>query len=134
MDSSRTKPRLGTVLYDRGNPAAAVKMFSTITQVIPESYRPTKFVSVGEDAITGQPDLDSAGTSHVERKNASPMVQATTAFDLRLLAFLGQSACCAGAPFRILQSVQDSRIASRDSSNGGGVIDHVWDLKEVIAV
>jgi hypothetical protein len=58
-------------MYDRANHAAVVKMFSTTTQVVPESYRPAKFVSVGKDAISGNPDLDSAGTSHVERKNGS---------------------------------------------------------------
>jgi IS1 family transposase len=58
-------------LYDRANHAAAIKMFSTTTQVVPESYRPAKFVSVGKDAISGNPDLDSAGTSHVERKNGT---------------------------------------------------------------
>jgi IS1 family transposase len=46
-------------------------MFSTVTQIVPESYRPAKFVSVGKDAISGNPDLDSAGTSHVERKNGT---------------------------------------------------------------
>jgi len=31
-------------LYDRANHAAVVKMFSAVTQVVPESYRPAKFV------------------------------------------------------------------------------------------
>jgi IS1 family transposase len=57
--------------HDRANHAAVVKMFSTVTQVVPESYRPAKFVSVGKDAIKGNPDLDRAGTSHVERKNGT---------------------------------------------------------------
>ena len=58
-------------LYDRANHAAVVKMFHTVTEVVPESYRPAKFVSVGKDVISGDPDLDRAGTSHVERKNGT---------------------------------------------------------------
>jgi hypothetical protein len=30
------------------------------SQVVPECYRPAKFVSVGKDAIRGNPDLDFA--------------------------------------------------------------------------
>jgi IS1 family transposase len=59
-------------LYDRADHAAVIKMFSTTTQVIPESYRTAKFVSVAKDAVSGDPDLDRAGTSHVERKNGTP--------------------------------------------------------------
>ena len=40
-------------LYDRANHAAVVKMFHTMSDVVPESYRPAKFVSVGKDAISG---------------------------------------------------------------------------------
>lgn len=58
-------------LYDRANHAEVVKLFHTVSDVVPESYRPAKFVSVGKDAISGNPDLDSAGTSHVERRNGS---------------------------------------------------------------
>jgi hypothetical protein len=54
-------------LYDRASHTAVVKRFHTVTEVVPESYLPAKFVSVGKDAITGNPDLDRAGTSHVER-------------------------------------------------------------------
>jgi hypothetical protein len=35
------------------------------------SYSPARFVSVAKDAISGNPDLDRAGTSHVERKNGT---------------------------------------------------------------
>jgi hypothetical protein len=71
-------------LYDRANHAAVVKMFSTVTQVVPESYRPAKFVSVGKDAISGNPDLDSAGTSNVERKNGRYVSGASGSRDLRM--------------------------------------------------
>jgi hypothetical protein len=60
------------MLGSSGRPGTAVvKMFSTTTQVVPEGYRPAKFLSVGKDAISGNPDLDRAGTSHVERKNGT---------------------------------------------------------------
>lgn len=52
-------------------PCSGSKMFHATMDVIPESYRPAKFVSAGKDAISGNPDLDRAGTSHVERKNGT---------------------------------------------------------------
>ena len=58
-------------LYDRADHSQAVKLFSTTTQVVPESYKPAKFISVQKDAVSGTPDLDRAGTSHVERKNGT---------------------------------------------------------------
>jgi IS1 family transposase len=58
-------------LYDRANHAQVVKLFSTHLDRVSESYSPAKFVSVAKDAITNNPDLDRAGTSHVERKNGT---------------------------------------------------------------
>ena len=58
-------------LYDRANHASVVKLFSTVTQVVPQGYKPARFVSVAKDAVSGWPDLDRAGTSHIERKNES---------------------------------------------------------------
>ena len=58
-------------LYDRASHTAVVKMFHTVTEGVPETYPPAKFVSVGKGAITGNPDLDRAGTRHVERKNGT---------------------------------------------------------------
>lgn len=71
-------------LYDRANPAQVVKLFSTHLDRVSESYSPANFVSVAKDAVTNNPDLDRAGTSHVERKkgNASPVVQAAHAVDV----------------------------------------------------
>lgn len=57
-------------LYDRANHSQVVKLFSTQLDRVTESYKPAKFVSAAKDAISGNPDLDRAGTSHVERKNA----------------------------------------------------------------
>ena len=46
--------------------AQVVKLFSTHLDRVSESYSPAKFVSVAKDAISNTPDLDRAGTSHVE--------------------------------------------------------------------
>ena len=48
-----------------------MKLFSNSIQPVPESYRPAKFVAVAKDVVSGDPDLDRAGTSHVERKNGT---------------------------------------------------------------
>ena len=58
-------------LYDRANHSSVVKVFSNTAKVIPDSYRPAKFIAVQKDAVSGEPDLDRAGTSHVERKNGT---------------------------------------------------------------
>ena len=58
-------------LYDRANHSQVVKMFSNSMQRFPESYGPAKFVAVAKDVVNGDPDLDRAGTSHVERKNGT---------------------------------------------------------------
>lgn len=57
--------------YDRANHAQVAKLFSTHLDRIPESYGPARFVSVAKDAVSGNRDLDRAGTSHVERKNGT---------------------------------------------------------------
>ena len=33
-----------------------------------KSYRPAKFIAIQKDAVSGDPDLDRASTSHVERR------------------------------------------------------------------
>ena len=58
-------------LYDRANHSQVVKLFSNSMPPIPESYKPAKFVSVAKDVASGDPDLDRASTSHVERKNGT---------------------------------------------------------------
>ena len=58
-------------LFDRANHAQIVKLFSQHVEAGRERYSPARFVSVAKDAVTGMPDLDRAGTSHIERKNGS---------------------------------------------------------------
>ncbi len=58
-------------LYDRASHAQVVKLFSNRLDRVSESYSPARFVCVQKDAVSGRPDLDRAGTSHVERKNGT---------------------------------------------------------------
>jgi len=122
-------------LYDRANHAAVVKMFHTTTDVVRESYRPAKFVSVGKDAINGNPDLNRAGTSHVERKNGTlrqwckRLTRLTYAFsrswdNLRAalaLHFAYYNLCRIHGSLRITPAM------------AAGISDHVWTLNELIA-
>jgi IS1 family transposase len=121
-------------LYDRANHAAVVKMFSTTTQVVPESYRPARFVSVGKDAVSGNPDLDRAGTSHVERKNATLRTWCKRLCRLTLcyskkwenlkaalaLHFAHYNFCRIHGSLRITPAM------------AAGIADHVWEIGELI--
>jgi hypothetical protein len=110
-------------------------MFHTTTDVVPESYRPAKFVSVGKDAISGNPNLDRAGTSHVERKNGTlrqwrkRLTRLTYAFsrswdNLRCalaLHFAYYNLCRIHGSLRITPAM------------AAGISDHVWSLEELIS-
>lgn len=121
-------------LYDRANHAAVVKMFSTTTQVVPESYRPAKFVSVGKDAISGHPDLDRAGTSHVERKNGTlrqwckRLTRLTHAFS-RSWGNLRAALALHFAHYNLCRVHGSLRITP---AMAAGVSDHVWNIDELI--
>jgi hypothetical protein len=52
-------------LFDRANHSQIVKIFER-PEESRERYSPPKFVCVQKDAISGNPDLDRANTSHVE--------------------------------------------------------------------
>lgn len=58
-------------LYDRASHSQVVKLYSHHVEEGRERYSPAKFVSVAKDAVSGNPDLDSASTPHVERKNGT---------------------------------------------------------------
>ena len=93
------------------------------------------FVSVGKDAIGGNPDLDSAGTPHVERKNGTlrqwckRLTRLTYAFsrswdNLRAalaLHFAYYNLCRIHGSLRITPAMAD------------GISDHIWSLSELIA-
>jgi len=108
-------------LYDRANHAQVVKLFSTRLDRISESYSPAKFVSVAKDAVTNNPDLDRAGTSHVEQKrNTSPVVQAAQSIDLCVFEVVGQLASCARAPLLALQFCKGAFGPEDYTSDGSG--------------
>jgi IS1 family transposase/transposase-like protein len=122
-------------LYDRANHAQVVKVFATTTQVVPESYKPAKFISVQKDAVSGSPNLDRAGTSHVERKNGTlrqwckRLTRLTYAFskswtNLRAalaLHFAYYNLCRVHSSIRVTPAME------------AGITDHVWTLTELIA-
>jgi len=122
-------------LYDRANHAAVVKMFHTVSAVVPESYRPAKFVSVGKDAIGGNPNPDRAGTSHVERKNGTlrqwrkRLTRLTYAFS-RSWASLRCSLALHFAYYNLYRIHGSLRIPPAVAA---GVPGHVWGIDELIA-
>ena len=121
-------------LYDRANHSAVVKLFSTRIQVVPESYKPAKFVSVQKEAVSGTPDLDRAGTSHVERKNGTlrqwckRLTRLTYAFSKKwenlraalALHFAHYNFCRVHGSLRVTPAM------------AAGIADHVWALAELI--
>jgi len=57
-------------LWDRANHSVVVKVYSKPEETR-ERYSPGDFVTVEKSMQRGNPDLEAAGTSHVERKNGS---------------------------------------------------------------
>jgi len=123
-------------LYDRANHSEVVKIFSNAAQPITESYRPAKFIAVAKDVVRGTPDLDRAGTSHVERKNGTlrqwckRLTRLTYAFSKKwenlqsalALHFAHYNFCRIHGSLRITPAM------------AAGITDHVWDLAELITV
>ena len=121
-------------LYDRANHAQVVKLFSTRLDRVSESYMPAKFVSVAKDAISGNPDLDRSGTSHVERKNGTlrqwckRLTRLTYAFSKKwdnlkaalALHFAHYNFCRIHGSLRITPAM------------AAGITDHVWTLDDLM--
>lgn len=61
---------INEALYDRANYSQIVKTYSKHEEGR-ERYSPGDFVSVQKAAILGEPNMDRATTSHVERENGS---------------------------------------------------------------
>ena len=57
-------------LWDRANHSIVVKVYSKPEETR-ERYSPGDFVTVEKSVQRGNPDLEKAGTSHIERKNGS---------------------------------------------------------------
>lgn len=121
-------------LYDRANHAQVVKLFSNRLDRVSESYMPAKFVSVAKDAVRGRPDLDRAGTSHVERKNGTlrqwckRLTRLTYAFSKKwgnlkaalALHFAHCNFCRIHGSLRITPAM------------AAGITDHVWTIAELV--
>lgn len=122
-------------LYDRANHAQVVKLFSTRLDRVSESYMPAKFVSVAKDVICGNPDLDRAGTSHVERKNGTlrqwckRLTRLTYAFSKKwdnlkaalALHFAHYNFCRIHGSLRITPAM------------AAGLTDRVWEIEDLIS-
>jgi IS1 family transposase len=61
---------ISTYLWDRANHSIVTKVYSKPEEGR-ERYSPGEFVTVEKAIQRGNPDLEKAGTSHVERKNGS---------------------------------------------------------------
>jgi transposase-like protein/IS1 family transposase len=122
-------------LFDRANHAQIVKIFSRSVDPGRERYSPGTFVSVGKDVINGRPDLDRASTSHVERKNGSlrqwcKLTRLTYAYSKKwehlhaalALHFAYYDFCRVHRSLRVTPAMES------------GVTDHVWTLRELIAL
>jgi IS1 family transposase len=120
-------------LYDRANHAQVLKLFSTHLDRIPESYSPARFVSVAKDAISGNPDLDRAGTSHVERKNGTlrqwckRLTRLTYAFS-KSWDNLHAALALHSAYYNLCRVHGSLRITP---AMAAGITDHVWTLEEL---
>ena len=122
-------------LYDRASHSNVLKLFSHHTEEGRERYSPAKFVAVQKDAVSGNPDLDRATTSHVERKNGTlrqwckRLTRLTYAFSKKLanlkaalaLHFAHYNLC------RIHGSLQVTPAMA------AGVTDRVWDISDLIS-
>jgi hypothetical protein len=58
-------------MYDRANQSQVVMLFSNRLDRGSDSYSPAKFICLKKGAAIGMPDLDRAGTSHLERRNGT---------------------------------------------------------------
>jgi hypothetical protein len=123
-------------LYDRANHSQVVKLFSNRLDRVSESYSPARFVAVAKDAIISNPDLDRAGTSHVERKNGmlrqwcKRLTRLTYAFSKKwdnlkaalALHFAHYNFCRVHGSLRITPAM------------AAGIADHVWLIDELLSL
>jgi transposase-like protein/IS1 family transposase len=122
-------------LYDRANHAQVVKLFSTHLSAVSESYSPAKFVSVAKDVISNNPDLDRAGTSHVERKNGTlrqwckRLTRLTYAFSKSWTNLRSALAL----HFRHYNFARVHSVLRITPAMAAEITDHVWTFGELIA-
>jgi Integrase core domain len=104
-------------------------------QYVSESYSPAKFVSVAKDAVSGTPNLDRAGTSHVERKNGT-LRQWCKRLTRLTYAFSKSWANLKAALALHFWHYNFARVHSAlriTPAMEAGITDHVWTFSELIA-
>jgi IS1 family transposase len=121
-------------LYDRASHSQVVKLFSHHVEEGRERYSPAKFVSLAKDVVSGNPDLDRASTSHIERKNGTlrqwckRLTRLTYAFSRKwdnlkaalALHFAHYNFCRVHSSLRITPAMD------------AGITDHVWSVRELL--
>jgi IS1 family transposase/transposase-like protein len=120
-------------LWDRANHSIVTKVYSKPEETR-ERYSPGDFVTVEKSIQRGNPDLEKAGTSHVERKNGSlrqwckRLTRLTYAFSKRksnlraalALHFWFYNFARVHASLRITPAMET------------GIADHVWSISELL--
>ena len=123
-------------LYDRANHSQVAKLFSNRLDRVSESYSPARFVCVQHDAVTGRPDPDRAGTSHVERKNG-PLRQWCKRLTRLTYAFskkwdnLKAALALHFAHYNFCR--QHGSLNKLTPAMAAGIADHIWTIDELIA-
>jgi len=122
-------------LYDRASHSNVVKLFSHHVEEGRERYSPGQFIAVQKDAVSGNPDLNRASASHVERKNGTlrqwckRLTRLTYAFSKKwdslkaalALHFAHCNFCRVHGSVRITPAM------------AAGITDHIWTLDDLIA-
>lgn len=102
---------------------------------VSDSYSPAKFVAVAKDAVSGSPDPDHAGTSHVERKNGSlrqwckRLTRLTYSFS-KSCANLHAALALHFAYYNVCSIHGSPRVAS---ATAPGIPDLIWTLEDLMA-
>lgn len=121
-------------LWDRENHSVVVKVYSKPEETR-ERYSPGDFVTVEKSIQRGNPDLEKAGTSHVERKNGSlrqwckRLTRLTYAFSKKKENL--RAALALHFWFYNFARVHSSLRIS--PAMEAGITDHVWTLPELIS-
>lgn len=118
-------------LSDRASHSNVVKLFSHHVEEGRERYSPGSFVCVQKDAVSGNPDLDRASTSHVERKNGTlrqwckRLTRLTYAFSKKW-ENLKAALALHFAHYNFCRSLRITPAMA------AGITDHVWTLGDII--
>ena len=121
-------------LWDRANHSIVVKVFSKPKETR-ERYSPGDFVTVDKSMQRGNPDLEKAGTSHIERKNGS-LRQWCKRLTRLTYAFSKKKANLRAALALHFWYYNFARVHGSLRATPGmesGLTDHVWTLPEFIS-